>query len=98
MQNILLSSGSNTGIPFSVKNFDIGDPSLQCVQRRPRRQLNGDQNILEYQGNDSEIFDEKKTVITCHLILCTHKFEYLLPDVTKWVIRTLPNIYHGPFF
>ena len=58
----------------------------------------GDQNILEYQGYDSEIFDEKKTVITCHLILCTHKFEYLLPDVTKWVIRTLPNIYHGPFF
>ena len=58
----------------------------------------GDQNILEYQGNDSEIFDEKKTVITCHLILCTHKFKYLLPDVIKWVIRTLPNIYHGPFF
>ena len=58
----------------------------------------GDQNILEYQGNDSEIVDEKKTIITCHLILCTHKFKHLLPDITKWVIRTLPNIYHGGFF
>ena len=57
----------------------------------------GDQNILEYQGNDSEIFDEKKTIITCHLIR-THKFKHLLPDVTKWVIRTLPNTYHGGFF